>query len=59
MFSLIYSFEAILPLEIEIPSLIIALQDYITDEATREARLDQLFLLDERRIHALEHMWVY
>jgi len=37
-----------LPLDIEIPSLRIALQDYITDEAARQARLDQLLLLDEK-----------
>lgn len=47
-FFLIYGSEAVLPLEIEIPSLRIALQDYIIDEATRQARLDQLLLLDEK-----------
>jgi len=36
-FSLVYDSEVILPLEIEIPSLQIALQDYITDEAARQA----------------------
>jgi len=36
-FPLVYGSEVVLPLEIEIPSLRIALQDYITDEAARQA----------------------
>jgi len=58
-FSLIYGSKLVLPLEIEIPSLWITLQDYITDEAARQARLDQLLLLDKKCIHALEHMCMY
>ena len=59
LFSLIYGSEVALPLEIKIPSLWITLHDYIIDEVARQARLDQLLLLDERRIHALEYMQVY
>lgn len=49
----------VLPLEIEIFYLQIALQDYITNEVVRQASLDQLLLLDEKYVHALEHMHVY
>lgn len=51
--------ETILPLEIEIPSRRIALQNYITDETTHHMRLDQLILLDERRVNALEYLCTY
>lgn len=47
-FFLIYEGESILPLEIEIPSLRIALQDYIPKEETCQTKLDKLLLLDER-----------
>jgi len=43
-FSLVYGEKVIPPLEIEIPSLHISVQDYIIDEATHQTRLDQLFL---------------
>ena len=29
------------------------------DDTTRQAWLDQLTLLDERHVNALEHLWVY
>jgi len=45
-------------LEIEIPSLRIALQYYIIDEAVCQTRLDQLLLLDVR-VNALEHLRTY
>lgn len=48
-----------LPLEIEIPSLRVTLQDYRTNEVAHQIRLDQLLLLDKRRIHTLEHMKTY
>jgi len=46
-------------LEIEIPSLQITLQDYITDEVVCQTRLDQLLLLDERRVNVLEYLRTY
>ena len=36
-----------------------SLQDYITNEAVHQTRLDQLLLLDERRVNALEHLRTY
>ena len=58
-FSLVYGTEAILPIELKIPSLRINLSEQISDEKIRQTRLDQLLLLDEKRINALEHMRVY
>ena len=58
-FSLVYGSEAILPIEIELPSLRVSLQNLISDEEYRVARLQELALLDERRLCALNHLYVY
>ena len=58
-FSLVYGVEASLPIELEIPSLRINLSEQISYEKIRQTRLDQLLLLDEKYINALEHMRVY
>ncbi|KAH9324037.1 hypothetical protein KI387_004215, partial [Taxus chinensis] len=59
-YSLVYGTEAIIPLEVELPSLRISLRDYLDkDEDYRVARLAELELLDERRIRALNHLKVY
>jgi len=59
LFFLVYGVEAMLPLEIEISSMRIALQYNIIDEVACQKRLDQLLLLYERRVNALEHMHTY
>lgn len=51
--------EVILPLEIEIPSLCLSLLNILPDEEYRVARLQELKLLDERCLKALNHLWVY
>eukprot|EP01018_Ginkgo_biloba_P024885 Gb_21257 [translate_table: standard] len=58
-YSLVFGTEAILPVEIELPSLRISLRDLIDDEAYRVARLQELELLDERRLNALNHLKAY
>ena len=58
-FSLVYGYEAIVPLELEIPSLRISLQGDISNEDARKARLQQLELLDEKRIKSIEHQKLY
>jgi len=40
-------------------SLRIYLQDYIIDEVAHQIQLDQLLLLDEIWVNALEHMCTY
>ena len=58
-FSLVYGDEAIVPLELEIPSLTISLHGDISDEDARKARLQQLKLLDVKRIRVIKHQKVY
>jgi len=48
-----------MPLELEIPSLQIQLQDLLLDPKTHQARLDQLLLLYERRFNALYNFKFY
>ncbi|KAH9299796.1 hypothetical protein KI387_031478, partial [Taxus chinensis] len=50
---------AVLPLEVEIPSLRISLQGILDKDAYREARLSQLESLDEARIDAEQRHRVY
>lgn len=58
-FSLVYGSKAILPIEIELLSLRISLQNHITDEEYQVSRLNKLELLDERRMDSLNHLQVY
>jgi len=59
LFSLIYDAKIIIRLELEIPSLHVSLKNFIPNEESHQARLDQLTLLDERRINAIKHHKVY
>eukprot|EP01018_Ginkgo_biloba_P026264 Gb_10067 [translate_table: standard] len=47
-YSLVFGVEAILPMEIKLPSLCISLRDLINDEEYRVPCLQELELLDER-----------
>jgi len=58
-YSLVYGDEVIIPFEIEIPSLRIALKDIMKEPQMWEARMNQLEALDEKRVHALEHLRAY
>ena len=58
-FSLVYGFEAVLPLEVEIPSLQVYLRGLIIDEDHRAMRIQELETLDERRKAAFDHMRAY
>ena len=58
-FSLVYGMEAVLPVEVEIPSLRI-MKDAELDEAEWvQNRLDQLNLIDEKRLAAVCHGQIY
>ena len=57
--SLIYGCEAILPLEVEIPSLRVTLHDILLDEDYRVARLEQIELLEEHQCTMHENLKVY
>ena len=58
-YSLVYGTEAILPLEVEIPSLRVALQYKTTDEERKRIRLDELDALDEKRLAAQQCLELY
>lgn len=58
-FALVYGADAILPIEIEIPTLWVSLQGLIIDEDYRIFRLQELKLLDERCQVAFDHLQAY
>src|SRR5438270_14003260 len=51
-FSLVYGCKAVLPLEIQIPSLRIAITSSMTEEEKHKQRLAQLEELDDKRLKA-------
>ena len=58
-YSLVYGMEAVLPVEIEIGSLRVALEHQIYETEWAQSRYDQLSLLDERRLRATDHVQAY
>ena len=51
--------EAVLPVEIEIGSLRVALEHQIYEIEWAQSRYEQLSLLDERRLRATDHVQAY
>ena len=58
-YSLVYGMEAVLPIEIETGSLTVALEQQISEAEWVQSWLDQLSLLDERRLRAIDHIQAY
>ena len=58
-YSLVYGMEAVLPVETEMGSLRVALEQQISETEWAQARFDQLNLLDERRLRAADHAQAY
>ncbi|XP_070054484.1 uncharacterized protein [Nicotiana tomentosiformis] len=58
-YSLIYGVEAVLPLERQIPSLRLAIQEGITDEENARLRLEELEAFDEKRLEAQQSLECY
>ncbi|KAM2332265.1 hypothetical protein ACFX1X_022845 [Malus domestica] len=58
-YSLVYGVEALLPLESQIPSLRMAIQEGLTDEENAKLHLQELEALDERRLEAQQHLECY
>ena len=58
-YSLVYGMESFLPVEIEMGSLRVALEQQISEAEWVQSRLDQLSLLDERRLRAADHIQAY
>ena len=58
-FSLVYGFEAMLPLEVEIPSLTVSLYGLIIDEDHRAMRVHEITTLEECHKATFDHMCTY
>ncbi|XP_074278403.1 uncharacterized protein LOC141601994 [Silene latifolia] len=58
-YALVYGVEAVLPLELQIPSLRIAIQEGLTDDENDRLRLADLEALDEKRLEAQQKLQCY
>ena len=58
-FALVYGADAVLPIEVEIPTLRISMKGLITDDDYRISRLQELVLLDECWQVACDHLRAY
>ena len=58
-YSLLYGMEAVLPIEIEMRSLRVTLEQQISETEWAQSHFDQLSLLDERRLRAADHVQAY
>jgi transposase InsO family protein len=58
-YSLVYGTEAVIPIEVEIPSLRVLIETKQIEEEWVQSRYDQLNLIDEKRLTALCHGQAY
>ncbi|KAG9446503.1 hypothetical protein H6P81_012631 [Aristolochia fimbriata] len=58
-YSLVYGTEAVLPLEVQLPSLRIAVREGLTTEECAQLRLAKLESLDEQRLEAQQRLECY
>ena len=58
-YSLVYVVEVVLPLERQIPSLRIAIQEGLIEEENVKLRLQELEALDKKRLEAKQHLECY
>ncbi|KAI5426500.1 hypothetical protein KIW84_032077 [Lathyrus oleraceus] len=58
-FSLVYGTEAVLPVEVQIPSLRIMKEAGLDEDEWIQTRLDQINLIDEKRLAAVCHGQIY
>ena len=58
-YSLVYGMEAVLPIEVQIPSLRIMKDAGLSEDDQIQTRLDQLNLIDEKRLTAVFHGQTY
>lgn len=58
-FSLVYGMEAVLPIEVEIPSLRILTDVKLDADEWIQKRIDQLNLIEEKRLASLCHGQLY
>ncbi|KAL0311676.1 UNVERIFIED_CONTAM: hypothetical protein Scaly_2918200 [Sesamum calycinum] len=57
--ALVYGVETVIPLEQQIPSLRIAIQEGLTEEENARIRLEELEALDEKRLEAQQRLKCY
>jgi hypothetical protein len=58
-YSLVYGSEAVLPLEVEVPSLRVAIHEEITQDEQVRLRFQELDTLEEGRLHAVQNLELY
>ena len=58
-YSLVYGFEAVLPLECQVPSLRIAIQEGLSNEDNVRLCFEELEALDEKRLEAQQRLECY
>jgi Integrase core domain len=58
-YSLAFEVEAVLPLEVELPSLQVAMQNDMTIDECQQLRLDELDAMDEKRLIAQQNLEIY
>ena len=58
-FSLVYGMEAVLPIEVEIPSLRVLMEAKLEEAKWVQPRYEQLNLIEEKRLKALCHGQLY
>ena len=58
-YSLVYGCEAVLPLEVQLPSLRVALHEGLTQDEQIRLRFQELDALEEERLHALQDLELY
>ncbi|KAK5837370.1 hypothetical protein PVK06_013180 [Gossypium arboreum] len=58
-FSLVYGMEAVLPIEVEIPSLRVLSEVKLDEAEWIQSRYDQLNLIEEKRLRAIRHGQMY
>ncbi|KAL0349639.1 UNVERIFIED_CONTAM: Transposon Tf2-12 polyprotein [Sesamum radiatum] len=58
-YALVYGVEAVIPLEQQIPSLRIAIQEGLTEEENAQIRLEELEALDEKRLEEQQRLECY
>jgi len=58
-YSLVYGMEAVMPLEIEIPSLKVLMDSELEEAEWAKVRYEQLNLISEKRIAAICHNQLY
>jgi hypothetical protein len=58
-YSLVLGVEVVLPLEVELPSLRVAMKNNMTMDECQQLRLDELDAMDEKRLIAQQNLKIY